>query len=111
MGGAKKLSLARAEKQQGMQTDKQEKNPASTKSKTPARAEKKVGSIDLPDLKENELLSELLKMKAITPYQVASKYSIKLGVAKNLLSQMEQRGYIKMISRNGNLKIYKALAA
>lgn len=109
MGGAKKLSLAQAEKQQGMQTDKQEKKPAPGKPKT--SAEKKVGSIDLPDLKENELMTELSKMKAITPYQVASRYNIKLGVAKNLLSKMEQRGFIKMISRNGNMKIYKALAA
>ena len=109
MGGAKKLSLAQAEKQQGMQTGKQDKKPASTKPKTVA--EKKVGSLDLPDLKENELMAELSKMKAITPYQVASRYNVKLGVAKNLLSKMEQRGYIKMVSRNGNMKIYRALAA
>jgi small subunit ribosomal protein S25e len=109
MGGAKKLSLAQAEKLQVMQTGKQDKKPASAKPKTVA--EKKVGSLDLPDLKENELMAELSKMKAITPYQVASRYNVKLGVAKNLLSKMEQRGYIKMVSRNGNTKIYRALAA
>jgi small subunit ribosomal protein S25e len=109
MGGAKKRSLAQAEKQQSIQTEKQDKKPATAKPKTVA--EKKVGSNDLPNLTENELMAELSKMRAITPYQVASKYSVKLGVAKNLLSKMEQRGYIKMVSRNGNVKIYSALGA
>ncbi len=109
MGGAKKLSLAQAEKQQGMQTKKQDKKTRTAKPKIVS--EKKVGSIDLPDLKENELMAELSKMKAITPYQLASRYNVKISVAKNLLSKMEQRGYIKMVFRNGNVKIYKALAA
>jgi len=109
MGGAKKLSLARAEKQQQMQTGKQEQKPSSTKAK--ATAEKKMGSIGLPDLTEKELMAELSKMKAITSYQVASRYNVKLGVAKNLLSKMEQSGHIKMVSRNANVKIYRALGA
>ena len=108
MGGAKKLSLAQAEKQQGMQTGKQEKKPNAPK---PKAVEKKVGSIDLPELKENELVAELSKMKAITPFQVSSRYSVKLSVAKILLDKMEQRGFIKMVSRNGNLKIYQTNAA
>lgn len=109
MGGAKKLSLAQAERQQSRQTGKQGKKSAKAKPKIVA--EKKVGSLDLPDLKENELMAELSKMKAITLYQVASRYNVKLSVAKKLLNKMEQRGYIKMVSRNGNMKIYKALAA
>jgi small subunit ribosomal protein S25e len=109
MGGAKKLSLAQAEKQQRMQTGKQEQKPSSAKPK--AVADKKVSSIDLPDLTEKELMAELSKMKAITPYQVASRYNVKLGVAKNLLDRMEQRGYVKMVSRNANLKIYRTLGA
>ena len=109
MGGAKKLSLAQAEKQQGKQTSKQEKKPSTPKPK--AVIEKKVGSVDLPELKENELVAELFKMKAITPFQVASRYSVKLSVAKVLLDKMEQRGFIKMVCRNGNLKIYSANAA
>jgi len=109
MGGAKKLSLAQTEKRQQTQSREQEKKPASTKPKTVA--EKKMGSIDIPDLTEKELMAELSKMKAITPYQVASRYNVKLGVAKNLLSRMEQRGYIKMVSRNANVKIYRTLGA
>ena len=109
MGGAKKLSLAQAEKQQGMQTGKQEKKPNAPKPKV--AVEKKVGSIDLPELKENELVAELSKMKAITPFQVSSRYSVKLSVAKTLLDKMEQRGFIKMVCRNGSLKIYRTNAA
>jgi small subunit ribosomal protein S25e len=109
MGGAKKRSLAQAEKQQQIQTGKDEKKPSTTKPK--ATTEKKMGSIDLPDLTEKELIVELSKMKAITPYQVASRYNVKLGVAKNFLSKMEQRGYIKMVSRNANVRIYRTLGA
>jgi len=109
MGGAKKLSLAQAEKQQRMQTGKQDKKSANPK--TRAVAEKKVGSIDLPDLTEKELMAELSKMRAITPYQVASRYTVKLSVAKSILDKMEQRGQIRMVSRNGNVKIYRTLVA
>ncbi len=109
MGGAKKLSLAQAEKQQGMQTGKEDKKPSAAKPK--AAVEKKVGSVDLPELKENELLAELSKMKAITPFQVSSRYNVKISVAKTLLSKMEQRGFIKLAANNGKLKIYRTLAA
>jgi small subunit ribosomal protein S25e len=109
MGGAKKLSMAQAEKQQKMQTGKQEKQPASPKGKP--TIEKKVGSIELPNLTEKDLLAELSKMRAVTPFQVASKYNVKIGVAKNLLERMAQRGHITMVSRNGSVKIYKALVA
>ena len=109
MGGAKKLSMAQAEKQQQMQTGRQDKKPASPKQKPTIG--KKVGSIELPNLTEKDLMAELSKMRAVTPYQVASKYSVKIGVAKNLLDRMEQRGHIAMVSRNGSTKIYRALMA
>jgi len=108
MGGAKKRTLAQAEKQQ-TQARSEEKKQGTPKSKTVA--EKKVGSIDLPDQTEKELMAELSKMRAITPYQVASRYNVKMSVAKNLLSKMEQRGHIKMVSRNANVKIYTAIGA
>jgi ribosomal protein S25 len=56
-------------------------------------------------------MAELSKMRAVTPYQVASKYNVKIGVAKNLLERMELRGHIAMVSRNGSTKIYRALMA
>ena len=106
MGGAKKRSLAQSEKQQ-MQTQSPDKKQAKPKPST----EKKVGSIDLPELTEKELMAELSKMKAVTPYQVASRYNVKLGVAKTLLDKMEQGGHVQMVTRNGNLKIYRTIGA
>ncbi len=109
MGGAKKASLAQSEKQQQMQTSKQEgKQPKGAKTK--ANPEKKAGSGDISDLSEKELVAELSKMKAITPYQVASRYNVKVSIAKDVLQRMESRGQIHLVASSGGLKVYRSLS-
>ncbi len=109
MGGAKKASLAQSEKQQQMQTSKQEgKQPKSAKQKAPP--EKKGGSSDILTISEQELVSELTKMKAITPYQVASRYNVKVSLAKDILERLKNRGQIRMVASSGGMKVYSPLS-
>jgi len=110
MGGAKKASLAQSEKkQQQMQTSKQDgKQPKGAKPKT--TPDKKAGSSDISNLSEQELMAELSKMKAITPYQVASRYNVKVSMAKDILQKMEHRGQIHMVARSGGTKVYSSLS-
>jgi small subunit ribosomal protein S25e len=109
MGGAKKASLAQSEKQQQMQTTKQDgKQPKGAKPK--ATPDRKTGSSDISNLSEKELMAELGKMKAITPYQVASRYNVKVSQAKDILQRMENRGQIHMVASSGGTKVYRSLS-
>jgi len=105
MGGAKKKSLAQAEKQQDLQSQKQEKQQ--DKKKTPKQMEKKISGIDISNIKEKELDAELSKMKAITPYSLATRYGLKLSIAKDLLESLERLGKIQQVAGSSNLKVYK----
>lgn len=104
MGGAKKFTLAQAEKQQQMQTAKQEQQKTA---KTKAALEKKTATTNIMNLNDKELVAELTKMKAITPYQVASRYNIKVSAAKDLLHRIERHGQLQIIASSGGLKVYR----
>ena len=105
MGGAKKKSMAQAEKQQDMQSQKQDKTQ--DKKKTTKQMEKKISGVDMSNIKEKELDAELSKMRAITPYTVATRYNLKMGIAKDLLESLERSGKIQQVAGRSNIKIYK----
>jgi small subunit ribosomal protein S25e len=106
MGGAKKRSLKQAEKQQTLRTKKIEKTQRKTRSDSPTFDKKRWG-IDIPSLSDKNLAGDLSKMKAITPYLVASKYDVRLSTAKALLETLDQRGLIQLVAVNSNLKLYR----
>jgi small subunit ribosomal protein S25e len=110
MGGAKKLSLAQAEKRQRMQSTKQEQEQKQ-KGKLKETADKKAGGVSLQSLAEKDLVAELNRMRAITPYQVASRFGIKISAAKDVLQRVERRGHIKLVAGNSSLKIYRPILA
>ncbi|UCE43908.1 MAG: 40S ribosomal protein S25 [Candidatus Bathyarchaeota archaeon] len=98
-GGKKKQTLRKTER-----TQSRTKTPkASGSSKFPG--EKHAGGI-VPPTTES-VLSQIKKMKAITPYAVASRLDIRMSVAKDLLQQLERKGKIEFISGSKNIKIYK----
>ena len=107
MGGAKKKSLVQMEKQQKI---KEEETKKKTK-KTKASVEKKTGAIDLPDLSSKEFLGELSKMKAVTPYGLASRFGLRFSVAKDVLEELEKRGTVQLVAGSSRLRIYKASTA
>jgi small subunit ribosomal protein S25e len=102
MGGAKKMSLKQAEKQQALRDQKMRGDQRRRRSDIP---EKKRLGIDLPDLQATN--EDLKKMKAITPYALASKYDIRLSKAKNMLYILEKRGLVSLVASTNNLKVYR----
>jgi ribosomal protein S25 len=46
-------------------------------------------------------------MKAVTPFAVASRFNLRLSVAKDMLDELAQRGVLEHVSSGKNLKIYK----
>lgn len=100
MGGKKKRSLKQAEKAQ-------RKKAAEERKKSAAEATtKKVLSINIPKMSSREILDEIKKMRVITPYEISSKYEVRISLAKDFLEELEQKGYIQLVSKNRDLRIY-----
>jgi small subunit ribosomal protein S25e len=105
MGGKKKLNLKQMER---MQDKKGEEEKEKKKEKSGSPREKKPLGIIAPNPKSEKVVSELKKMRVLTPYAVASRLNIRMSVAKDLLETLEKNGTIQMVSGSHNIKIYKA---
>jgi len=106
MGGKKKLTFKQMERTQAKKDQERERKGRKTGGSTP---EKKSIGIIPPDLKSEKVIDELKKMKALTPYAVATRFDIRLSVAKDFLEELERRGVVEYVSGSKNLKIYKPL--
>jgi len=102
MGGKKKLTLKQMERA-SVKKDEQK----GRKSSGGSSAEKKSAGIVLPDPKSEKTVGELKKIKALTPYAVASRFDLRLSLARDLLEELERRGVIEYVSGSRNIKIYK----
>ncbi|MEM3011692.1 MAG: hypothetical protein QXE76_07770 [Candidatus Bathyarchaeia archaeon] len=102
MGGKKKLSLKQMERMQARKDETKEEKKQST-----APKEKKTYGILPPNVRSESFLNELKKLKVLTPYTVASRFNLRLSVAKDMLEELRQRGTIQFVSASRNLKIYK----
>ena len=105
MGGSKKKSISKMDKQQKLKAQKRSgKQKKAPKRKT---IDETIKGRDIPNVPTKDLSNELKKMKAITPYALAMKYSIKLSLAKAWLNLLNQKGTIQKIAGSSSLKIYK----
>ena len=93
------------EKQQKLQAQKK----IGKQKKAPRRktVEETIKGVDIPNVTMKDLSNELNKMKAITPYSLAMKYSIKLSLAKAWLKLLDHKGTIQNIAGSNSIKIYK----
>ncbi|UCE29518.1 MAG: hypothetical protein JSV85_01985 [Candidatus Bathyarchaeota archaeon] len=103
-GGKKKTTLKKMEKALTRKAVQKESKPGKPSRPT---AEKKIAGIVPLDPKSEKVLGELKKMKVLTPYIVASRFDVRLGVARVLLGELERRRIIQYVSGSKNLKIYK----
>ncbi len=104
-GGKKKQSLKQ------MTKPKKSKEPKLKEQKTDAApAAKKTLGLTMPDIDNKKVMGTLQGMKVLTPYAVASRFSIRLSLAKAFLRELEKRKMIEYVSGGKNLKIYKMLA-
>ena len=107
MGGQKKLSLKQIERAQARrrEADKSEKKKKDKK----AVKEKKIVGIVPPSVKNKKIVSEIKKMKVLTPYAISTRFSIRISAAKDFLEQLEQSGAVELVSGNHTIKIYKPI--
>jgi small subunit ribosomal protein S25e len=103
MGGKKKLTL----KQMERMTEKQAPPKKESKSSGGGTPEKKVAGITPPDIKSEKVISDLKKLKVLTPYIVASRFELRLSIARDMLEELQQKGVIQFVSGSRNTKIYK----
>ncbi|MEM1550705.1 MAG: 30S ribosomal protein S25e [Candidatus Bathyarchaeia archaeon] len=109
MGGKKKPTLSQAEKAQ-MREATREEGKKEAKTKTPAKVEKKLPSVIIPNPRDEKIIKEIQKMKVLTPYTIASRFNLRLSVAKDFLEELCRQGVITLVSAGRHLKIYKPAA-
>jgi small subunit ribosomal protein S25e len=105
MGGKKKIGLKKMERMQ-MRRGEQERRK---KEKTVGPKEKKSPGIIPPDPKSEKIVDELKRMRVLTPYNVASRFNIRISAAKGFLKQLEEKGVVQLVSGNHSIKIYKTV--
>ncbi|MEM1515803.1 MAG: hypothetical protein QXH24_07160 [Candidatus Bathyarchaeia archaeon] len=107
MGGKKKPTLSQAEKIQLREMIREE-GEKETKPKTQTvKAEKKPPSVIMPNIRDEKIIKEIQKMKVLTPYTVASKFNLRLSIAKDFLEELYRQGVIDFVSSGRHIKIYK----
>ena len=105
MGGRKKLTLKQMEK---MQRRLEEKRKAKREARpTKTSSEKTSTRIIPPDVRDKNVIDEIRRMKVLTPYLIASRFNLRLSVAKDFLEELHQRGLVEYVSGGRNIKIYK----
>lgn len=100
MGGNKRPTMSQLEKRLKRMAKKEE-----SRKKVSSKPTKIVGDVMMPTI-DKELLSQIAKMKAVTPSEVASAFGIRISVAKDLLRDLEKKGIVKLFSGNSHLRIY-----
>jgi len=105
MGGKKKLSLTQMERLQARRQREQERRARSQS----MMSERKASNVLMPEIKD-DLIDEIRKMKVMTPFAVASKFDLRISVAKDLLEELERKKIIELVSRSRKTKVYKVAA-
>jgi len=72
-------------------------------------SEKRTSNVLMPEIKD-DLIDEIRKMKVVTPFAVASKFDLRISVAKDLLEELERKKIIELVSRSRKTKVYKVAA-
>jgi len=88
------------------QIEKQQRIRQKEKKQEKSRIERKIGSVDLPDLSNEEMMDHLKRMRAITATEVAIQFNIKVSMAKRLLEELRRNEVIDLVSRSHNLRVY-----
>jgi len=104
VGGKKRPTISQAEKAQR----RREEEARRELRRKLERSEKKILDITPPDIKDEKVLNEIKRMKVITPFSIASKYEVRMSIAKQFLENLHRKGIIELVSKNGDLRIYRA---
>ena len=103
-GGKKKLTLASIERTQERKPEK--KSDKKKDSKAMGSSERRAPDVFVPDA-TGKMVDEMKKLKVLTPYVVATRFNLRLSVAKDFLEELERRGAVQLVSRSRNIRVYK----
>ncbi len=101
-GGKKKMTLAAVERSQEKKPEKERKK----ESKSSGGSERKVPDVHMPDA-SGKVVDEMRKLKVLTPYVVATRFNLRLSVAKDFLEELEKKGAVRLVSRSRNVLVYR----
>jgi len=107
MAPGKKITTKRNPAKRSTRTKKEESKKPEDRSVSRGTS----GQLLRLDLSAEELSKELVKIKAITPYAIASKFEINIGEAKKLLRDLEEKNLIKCVGGNSRIRIYTPTAS
>lgn len=71
--------------------------------------EKRIGQIFAPNPGDAKVLEELKKMKVVTPYSIASKFNLRISVAKDFLENLKRKGVLQLVAGSRYTRIYKVV--
>ena len=100
-GGKKNKSITQMTKTKTPKVPKQKE-----KTDIQASSKKNLGII-MPDVNNKKVVAELKGLKVLTPSAVATRYNIRVSLAKAFLKELEKRKMVEYLSGGKNLKIYK----
>ena len=106
-GGKKKPTMSQMVKAQ--QKEDKTKSKSSGRDSASASGERKTLGIIQPDANDKAITKELQKIKVLTPYTVASRFNLRVSVAKDLLEELCHQGVITYVAGGRNTKIYKTV--
>lgn len=105
-GGKKKRSMKQMVKAQSVEKGKG-KTKATKGGSSSSGSERRSLEIVVPSPKDKAITKELKKMKVLTPYTVASRFNLRMGVAKDFLEELHRQGMITYVSGGRNIRIYR----
>jgi len=111
-GGKKKKNITQMSKSQELEERKsQPKGKSGGAGSSSSAAEKRVLGITVPNPKDKKIEKELQGMKVLTPYSLASRFNLRLSVARDFLEELQHEGLVTFVSSGKGTKIYKPITS
>ncbi|ACB40279.1 30S ribosomal protein S25e [Pyrobaculum neutrophilum] len=105
MGGKKRPTLSQlAKKAEKEKVQQQPQKGKKEVKKEEAQAKRTIQTLD--EKVFQTIAKEVQSLKVVTPYEVASKYGIKMSIAFKVLRNLRDRGDLVLVSKGHRTEIY-----
>ncbi len=103
MGGKKKPTISQLAKRMEREKERKERE------KLAARVMESEGRRRLSWVTDDvirKIIDEVRNVKVITPYELASKYELKISTAKKILRMLANQGLLELVDKSRRVEIY-----